>query len=134
MKYTCDMWWQCSGNVISFPATCFHELTLSCLSVVWSVVKMTLQMNLYELKSIILSLYVDNKLHKWKILVQNILNGQKCISSENFHTSQVGNSFNWEMYVNCGRQFWYSIILSSWVVKFLKWGHLKWVLLYIIVY
>jgi len=54
--------------------------------------------------------------------------GKKCISSWNFHTSQVGNSFNWEMYINRSRQFWFSIILS-WVVKFLKW-----VSLYIIIY
>jgi len=87
---------------------------------------------------IVLSLYVGNKLNKSetiKILVQKHIKwAKKCISSWNFHTSHVGNSFNWEMYVNRGRQFWFSIILSSWVVKILKWGHLLWVLLYIIIY
>ena len=89
-------------------------------------------------ESIILSLYVGNKLHKWEtimILVQKHIKwAKKCISSWNFRTSLVGDSFNWDMYVDHGRQFWFSIILSSWVVKFLQWGHLKWVFLYIIIY
>lgn len=110
----------------------FHELTLSCLSVVWSVVKMTLEMNLYELRVLFCNCMLVTNCTKGKLLrfwCKNILNGKKCISSWNFHTSQVGNSFNWEMYVNRCRQFWFSIILSSWVIKFLKW-----VLLYIIIY
>lgn len=69
------------------------------------------------------------------ILVQKHIKwAKKCISSWNFRTSLVGDSFNWDMYVDHGRQFWFSIILSSWVVKFLQWGHLKWVFLYIIIY
>jgi len=87
--------------------------------------------------SIILSLYVGNKLHKWetiKILVQKHI---KCAKNA-FHP-EILILLRWGILLtgkcmliaadNFGTQLF---CLLEW--KFLKWGHLKWVVLYINIY
>jgi hypothetical protein len=89
-------------------------------------------------ESIILSLYVGNKLHNWetiKVLVQKHIKWAKnAFHPEIFILLRWGILLTGKCVLIAGDNFGAQLFLSSWAVKFLKWGHLKWVLLYVIIY
>jgi hypothetical protein len=98
-------------NMMLFPATHFHGLTFSCISVSLNCMETALRFNFYELLDII-----EHWEIMWDFDVETCETVEKLITSWNFNALRQEIVFKRETYqennVNHVEKFWYEIIIK----------------------